>query len=65
MTDYQEQLTKNSIGHLMPKLEEINVPEIAKDAIKKCIWNLSRKLCEDNVNNVDEGNYVNDTESRH
>ena len=63
MTDYQIQLTKNTIGHLLPKLEEIGVAEISKDAIKKCIWVLSRKLCELNVDNANEGNY--DSETNH
>ena len=56
MTEYQNQLTKNAIGHLMPELEEIEIPTLAKTAIKKCIWNLSNKLCELNVNNANEVN---------
>ena len=56
MTTYQEQLTKNAIGHLMPELEEVGIQSLAKAAIKKCIWNLSNKLCELNVNNVTKVN---------
>jgi hypothetical protein len=51
MTEREEQLTKNSIGHLMPELEEIGTPEIVKKAIKKCICSLVRKLCGDDNEN--------------
>ncbi len=65
MTNYQEQLTKNAIGHLMPELEEVGIPMLAKNAIKKCIWNLSNKLCEINVENVNEVCYENKESGNH